>query len=111
MKWRSEVPGVLRAPAVRRSDVPVALAITLLVQTIVSLVAASVAVLAPAIAHGRGWNMALVALYAPLLYVAAFSISFGVPWLLSRLGGMGLAHSAWVVCSRRGPRWPSWQLS
>lgn len=81
-------------PVVQRRDVAVVLALTLLVQTTVSLLAASVAVLAPAIAHGRGWNLSLIALYAPLLYVGAFLISFRVPWLLSRLGGMGVALGA-----------------
>lgn len=76
---------------VRASDVPIVLALTLLVQTLVSLLAASVAVLAPAIARGRGWDPSLVALYAPLLYVGAFSVSFQVPRLLGGLGGMGVA--------------------
>ena len=80
--------------AVRNSDVPIVLAITLLVQTTVSLLAASVAVLAPAIAQARAWNLSLIALYAPLLYIGAFSISFRVPWLLSGLGGMGVALAA-----------------
>lgn len=81
-------------PVVRRRDVAVVLALTLLAQTTVSLLAASVAVLAPAIAQARAWNLSLIALYAPLLYVGAFSISFRVPWLLSRLGGMGVALGA-----------------
>jgi MFS family permease len=79
---------------IRRRDVPIVLTITLLVQTTVSLLAASVAVVAPAIAHGRGWNLSLIALYAPLLYIGAFSISFRVPWLLAKLGGMGVALCA-----------------
>lgn len=97
MKSRRETPGQLyaaRNPAIRRTDVPVALAITLLVQTTVSLLAATVAVLAPAIAHGRGWNVSLIALYAPLLYIGAFSISFLVPRLLGELSGMGVALAA-----------------
>ena len=83
--------------SVRRSDVPFALVITLLAQTAVSLLAASVAVLAPAISYEREWNLSFVALYAPLLYVGAFSISFRIPWLLSKLGGMGLALGAVLV--------------
>jgi len=88
--------GILLADknSVSRSDVPFALAITLLVQTAVSLLAASVAVLAPAISYQRQWNLSFVALYAPLLYVGAFSISFRIPCLLSKLGGMGLALGA-----------------
>lgn len=78
-------------------DVRIALLVTLLAQTAMSLLAASVAVLAPAIAAGRGWNLALIALYAPLLYVAAFSINFTVPWLLNRLGGIGLALGSIVL--------------
>jgi MFS family permease len=80
--------------SVRRGDLSFALAITLLMQTGVSLLAASVAVLAPAISHQREWNLSFIALYAPLLYIGAFSISFRVPWLLCKLGGMGLALGA-----------------
>jgi MFS family permease len=82
---------------VLRTDIVLALTITLLLQTTVSLLAASVGVLAPAIAERRGWNLALIALYAPLLYVAAFSVSFAVPWLLGRLGGIGLALAATAI--------------
>jgi MFS family permease len=80
-----------------RADIALALAITLSAQTTVSVLAASVGVLAPAIANDRGWNVALVAIYAPLLYLAAFSVSFAVPRLLSRLGGIGLALGAIVI--------------
>jgi MFS family permease len=83
--------------SVLQGDVVIALMITLLVQTTVSLLAASVGVLAPAIAERQGWNLGLIALYAPLLYLAAFSISFVVPWLLSRLGGIGLAIAAIAI--------------
>ncbi len=72
--------------SVLQGDVVIALMITLLVQTTVSLLAASVGVLAPAIAEHQGWNLGLIALYAPLLYLAAFSISFVVPWLLTQNG-------------------------
>jgi MFS family permease len=77
-----------------RRDILFTLGITLLVQTAVSLLATSVAVLAPAISHERGWNLSFVALYAPLVYGAAFFIGFRIPWLLSKLGGMRLALGA-----------------
>lgn len=80
--------------SVRRSDVPFTLAVTLLVQTAVSFLATSVPVLAPAISYERQWNLSFVALYAPALYIGAFSISFRIPQLLSKLGGMGLALCA-----------------
>lgn len=68
-----------------------AVALTLLVQTAVSLQAASVPVMATAIAESRGWSVTWIALYPPILYFAAFIVSFRVPSLLQRLGGMGLA--------------------
>src|SRR5438309_859857 len=75
----------------RRVDVPAAVALTLLVQTTVSFLTASVAVLAPAIARDRGWDLALAALYPPMLYAGAFAVNFRVAVLLHHLGGMGVA--------------------
>jgi MFS family permease len=97
MESGSEVPARLREEKnnkLRRSDVVVALAITLLLQTMLSLLATTVAVLAPVIAYERGWNLSLIAIYAPLLYVGAISICFLVPWLLGKLNGMGVALGA-----------------
>lgn len=74
-----------------------AILISLLVQTVMSLFAASVPVLAPAIAAERGWNPALIAAYPILLYGAAFLISFCIPGLLYRMGGMGLGLASVVI--------------
>ena len=87
------------SPVVRRKDVAGALAITLVLQSTVSLLATAIAVLAPAITKARGWNPAVVALYAPLLYAGAFYVSFLVPRLLKRLGGLGLALCAVAACA------------
>jgi predicted MFS family arabinose efflux permease len=78
-------------------DVPAAVFVCLLVQTTMSLLAASVAVLAPAIAAERGWNPTIVAFYPTVVYATAFLISFHVPVLLFRLGGMGLSLASVAV--------------
>src|SRR5215469_5256238 len=72
-------------------DVLAAVFISLVVQMTMSLFAASVPVLAPAIAAERGWNPTIVAFYPIVVYVTAFLISFHVPGLLFRMGGMGLS--------------------
>jgi MFS family permease len=72
-------------------DVLAAVFISLLVQMTISLFAASVPVLAPAVAAERGWNPTVVAFYPVVVYVTAFLISFEVPRLLFRMGGMGLS--------------------
>jgi len=80
------------APALlKRLDVPAAVALSLLVQTIIALLAASIPVLAPEIATDRGWNVDMIAFYAPILYLAAFFFSFQIPRILQQLGGMGLS--------------------
>jgi MFS family permease len=68
-----------------------AVGLSLLTQAMVSLLAASVPVFAPVIAADRGWNVAIVALYPTTLFATAFLVSFWVPQLLGRLGGMGLS--------------------
>jgi predicted MFS family arabinose efflux permease len=75
-------------------DVPAAVLISLLVQATVSLFAAGIPVLAPVIAAERGWNATVIAFYPPFVYVTAFLISFQIPGLLFRIGGMGLS----LVC-------------
>ncbi len=72
-------------------DVLAAVFISLLVQMLMSLFAASIPVLAPAIATERGWNPTIVAFYSVIVYVTAFLISFQVPRLLFGMGGMGLS--------------------
>ena len=78
----------------KRFDVPAAVALSLIAQTIISLLAACVPVLAPEIAAERGWDVNLITFYGPILYLAAFCFSFQIPAILRRIGGMGLI----VVC-------------
>ena len=72
-------------------DVLAAVFISLVVQMTMSLFAASIPVLAPVIAAERGWNPIIVSFYPIVVYVTAFLISFHVPGLLFRIGGMGLS--------------------
>jgi MFS family permease len=73
-----------------RYEIPAAVAISLAVQTMISLYASGVPVLAPAIAADRGWNVTDIGLYPTVVFIVAFLISFQVPNLLVRIGGMGL---------------------
>lgn len=75
-----------------RSKLPLAgaIAATLLVQSVISLLAASIPVLTPEIAADRGWDATLISVYPALVLTTAFITSFQVPALLTRLGGMGL---------------------
>lgn len=90
-----------RAPhAVRAGtsfDVLAAVFISLVVQTTMSLFAASVPVIAPALAAERGWSPSVVAFYPIVVYVAAILISFQIPALLFRLGGMGLSLASLLL--------------
>ena len=78
-------------------DVLAAVFISLLVQMTMSLFAASVPVLAPAVAAERGWNPTIVAFYPIVIYVTAFLISFHIPELLFRMGGMGLSLASVLI--------------
>ncbi len=78
-------------------DLPAAVFISLIVQMTMSLFAASVPVLAPAIAAERGWGPTIVAFYPIVVYVTAFLISFHVPALLFRMGGMGLSLASVMI--------------
>jgi MFS family permease len=78
-------------------DVPAAVLISLAVQTTISLFAAAIPVLAPAIAAERGWDTAAIALYPMVVYITALAISFQVPALLARMGGMGLSLASVAV--------------
>jgi MFS family permease len=73
-----------------RYEIPAAVAISLAVQTMISLYASGIPVLVPAIAADRGWNVTAVGLYPTVVFSVAFLISFQVPDLLVRIGGMGL---------------------
>lgn len=75
----------------QRWSVPSAVAITLVIQIVISLLAAAIPVLAPQIAAERGLNVNLVTFYSPIVCIAAFAMSFLVPALLGRIGGMGLS--------------------
>jgi MFS family permease len=79
-------------------DVLAAVFISLVVQMTMSLFAASVPVLAPAVAAERGWNPSIiVAVYPIVVYVTAILISFHIPELLFRLGGMGLSLTGLMI--------------
>jgi MFS family permease len=78
-------------------DVLAAVFISLVVQMTMSLFAASVPVLAPAVAAERGWNPTTVAFYPIVVYVTALLISFHIPALLFRMGGMGLSLASVVI--------------
>jgi MFS family permease len=72
-------------------ELPAAICISLAVQMTMSLFAAAVPVLAPAVAAQRGWNPAIITFYPIVVYATAFLISFRIPQLLFRIGGMGLS--------------------
>jgi Major Facilitator Superfamily len=78
-------------------DVLAAVFVSLLVQMTMSLFAASVPVLAPAIAAERGWSPTIVAFYPTVVYATALLISFRIPELLFRMGGMGLSLASLVI--------------
>jgi MFS family permease len=80
-------------------DVLAAVFISLLVQMTVSLFAASVPVLASAVAIERGWNPAVIAFYPIVVYFTALPISFHIPELLFRMGGMGLSLASVLIGS------------
>ena len=85
--------------AFARFDVPAAVALSLTVQTTISLFSACIPVLAPNIAADRGWNVTLIALYPTIVFSVAFLISFKVPNLLKRMGGMGLSLACLALCA------------
>jgi MFS family permease len=78
-------------------DVSAAVFISLVVQTTMSLFAASVPVLAPAVTAERGWNPSIIAFYPVVVYLTAFLISFQIPMLLFRMGGMGLSLASLLI--------------
>jgi predicted MFS family arabinose efflux permease len=70
-----------------------------MVQTTISLFSACIPVLAPNIAGDRGWNVTLIALYPTIVFSVAFLVSFKVPSLLKRMGGMGLSLTCLALCA------------
>jgi MFS family permease len=80
-----------RVGVLGRFDVQAAVAITLIVQAAISLLAACAPVLAPEIARERGWDVTLVAFYPALICLTQFLICFLIPTLLRQLGGMGVS--------------------
>jgi predicted MFS family arabinose efflux permease len=97
----AEELGMLKQPSVHHTnaDLIVALAVSLLVQTAISILASSVPLLAPMLADARGWKSDLIAFYAPMVYVVAFAMNFLVPYLLAQFGGMGLNLLCIVGCA------------
>lgn len=81
----------------RNSKIAAVVALTLVVQATISLLAACVPVLAPSIAVDRGWGVGLIALYTPIVYGVAFLANFWVPPLLARFGGMGVSIGAILI--------------
>jgi MFS family permease len=75
----------------QRLNLPSAVAITLMIQTTISLLGAAAPVLAPMIAADRNLNASIIMFYSPLICIAAFVMNFLVPGLLYRVGGMGLS--------------------
>jgi len=80
-------------------DTAAAVAISLLVQTAISMLAGCIPLLAPMIADSRGWKADLITFYAPMVYMVGFSINFAVPNLLARFGGMGLSLICLAACA------------
>jgi MFS family permease len=86
------MPAITQRDCARTAfDVVPAVLISLIVQTAISLFAAAIPVLAPAIAAARGWNASAIALYPTIVYITAIVLSFRIPALLWRMGGMGLS--------------------
>lgn len=84
-------------PAWTAFEIIPAVLISLVVQSMISLFAAAIPVLAPAIAAARGWNASAIALYPLIVYTTAILLSFRIPGLLWRLGGMGLSLTCVAV--------------
>ncbi len=83
----------------RRWDVQMAVALTLIVQMAISLMFASTPILAPAIAAERNWSVTVIALYPIAVYGTAFLVSFIIPGILFRVGGMGMAVACLMMCA------------
>jgi hypothetical protein len=100
------------APLTRkRFDAPLALAAMLVVTTMVTLLGACIPLLAPEAADAHGWNVDVIALYAPLTYGAALVINFQGPWLLARFGGIRGNSSAISVKAGTRHRRPTVQAT
>ena len=82
---------IQKVHAATNFEVPAAIVLSVVVQTMISLFAAGIPILAPVIAAERAWNPTVIAFYPTVVYVTAFLFSFRVPELLVRLGGMGLS--------------------
>jgi MFS family permease len=78
----------------QRLALPSAVIITLSIQMTVSMLGASIPVLAPSIASDRGLDGAMMTFYSPIICIGAFAMNFLVSALLQRIGGMGLS----LVC-------------
>jgi MFS family permease len=87
-----------------------AIGLALCIQTGISFLAAVVPVIAVDIAESRQWNANAIALYLPLVYAAAFAVSFAIPGLLARWGSIPLGIvcvgcAAWGELALLAPAW------
>jgi MFS family permease len=73
--------------------------LTLIVQILVSLVALTVPIVAPAIAADFGLDSATIGFYPMIMYSAAITANLQGGWLLDRFGAMGLSVLCVVLCA------------
>jgi MFS family permease len=91
-------------------NLPRAIGLALCIQTGISFLAAVVPVIAVDIAESRQWNVNAIAVYLPLVYAAAFAVSFVIPGLLARWGSVPLGIvcvgcAAWGELALLAPAW------
>jgi MFS family permease len=93
-------------------SLPRAVGFAFCIQTVISFVAAVAPVVAVEIAAIRQWDVNAIALYLPLLYAAAFAISFGIPLLLAKWGPLplGIACIALAAVGELGLLAPDWRI-
>jgi MFS family permease len=87
-----------------------AIGLALCIQTGISFLAAIVPVIAVDIAESRQWDVNAIAVYLPLVYAAAFAVSFTIPRLLARWGALPLGIlcvgcAAWGELALLAPAW------
>src|SRR4051794_27530936 len=87
-----------------------AIGLALCIQTGISFLAAIVPVIAVDIAESRQWDVNAIAVYLPLVYAAAFAVSFTIPRLLARWGAVPLGIlcvgcAAWGELALLAPAW------
>jgi MFS family permease len=89
-----------------------AIGLALCIQTGISFLAAVVPVIAVDIAESRQWNVNAIAVYLPLVYAAAFAVSFAIPGLLARWGSapLGIVCVCCAACGELVLLAPAWQM-